>query len=76
MHPALSHMIAQSQQAEREAEARKARLTAQARRSGAQRRMTPGNLRGGLRSSLGYRLVDIGLRLALHETRHPARCVR
>lgn len=58
MHPIVTHLAAQALLADREREAAAARLAAQARH-------TP-RVRGNLRVALGYRLVELGLHLAVH----------
>lgn len=57
MHPLVTHLAAQALLADREREAAAARLAAQARRP---------RVHGNLRVALGYRLVELGLRLAVH----------
>jgi len=57
MHPLVTHMTVQALLADREREAAAARLAAEAR--SARRPRTD------LRTALGYRLVELGLRLAV-----------
>lgn len=65
MHPLVTHLTVQAMMADREREAAAARLVGQVPRKPRRR--------GHLRAALGYRLVELGLHLAVHPTPRQAR---